>query len=141
MVYSFTGTEGDGAFPVASVVIGTDGALYGTTQVGGSATSGSSCSYGGVAGCGIVFKLTPPTAPGAAWTETILHSFTGHNGDGATPLAGLVLSPAGVLYARPPPAGPQERHRLRPPAIEWGGLAGRPRGTQFVSCPSTENAR
>ena len=28
----------------------------------------------------------------------MLHSFTGQNGDGSTPLAGLALSSTGVLY-------------------------------------------
>jgi uncharacterized repeat protein (TIGR03803 family) len=98
VIYSFTGAEGDGAFPAASVVVGKDGALYGTTQVGGSETLGSTCTYGGVMGCGTVFELTPPTTPGGAWTEKVLHSFSGQNGDGATPLAGLALSSTGVLY-------------------------------------------
>jgi hypothetical protein len=40
---------------------------------------------------GTVFKLSPPTASGGAWTETTLHDFTGTaNGDGGSPLAGLV---------------------------------------------------
>jgi uncharacterized repeat protein (TIGR03803 family) len=42
--------------------------------------------------------LTPPTAPGGAWTETILHDFTGQNGDGGLPVASLALSSTGVLY-------------------------------------------
>ena len=36
--------------------------------------------------------------PGGAWTETILHDFTGQNGDGALPVASLALSSTGVLY-------------------------------------------
>ncbi len=98
MIYSFTGINGDGAYPSASVVIGKNGVLYGTTQYGGSATSGSPCSYYGVSGCGTVFQLTPPTTPGGAWTETILHSFTGLNGDGSIPMAGLTQTSSGVLY-------------------------------------------
>jgi hypothetical protein len=82
------------------VIVGPGGVLYGTTPYGGSSTSDSTCpaSYCVLGGCGTVFKLTPPTAPGGTWTETILHSFSGQNGDGATPLAGLTLSAAGVLY-------------------------------------------
>jgi uncharacterized repeat protein (TIGR03803 family) len=45
-----------------------------------------------------VFQLTPPTVPGGAWTETILHSFTGQDGDGSVLIAGLKLSPSGTLY-------------------------------------------
>jgi uncharacterized repeat protein (TIGR03803 family) len=98
VLYSFTGENGDGALPMASVVIGKNGVIYGTTAYGGSATTGSPCSSGGATGCGTAFQLTPPTTPGGPWTETILHSFTGQNGDGSIPLAGLALSSTGVLY-------------------------------------------
>lgn len=55
-------------------------------------------SYDVVNGCGIVFELTPPSSPGGAWTERVLHAFSGQNGDGAIPEAGLVLSSTGILY-------------------------------------------
>ncbi len=98
MIYLFTALNGDGAYPAAGVVLGKDGALYGTTTYGGSATSNSPCVYmGATPGCGTVFKLTPPTTPGGAWTETILHSFTGQNGEGSIP-GPLTLSANGVLY-------------------------------------------
>jgi uncharacterized repeat protein (TIGR03803 family) len=98
VIYSFTGVSGDGAYPSAGVVIGQHGVLYGTTEYGGSATSASPCSFYGATGCGTVFQLTPPTVPGGTWTETILHSFTGQNGDGSIPMAGLARSSSGVLY-------------------------------------------
>jgi uncharacterized repeat protein (TIGR03803 family) len=99
VLYSFTGVNGDGAYPFAPVVLGKDGALYGTTQYGGI-TAGSPCKYvgAGATGCGTVFELTPPAEPGGAWIETILHSFTGEDGDGAIPTAGLAMSSKGVLY-------------------------------------------
>lgn len=97
-LYSFTGTNGDGAYPYAGLVLGTTGVLYGTTSYGGSATTDSSCTSNGASGCGTIFSLTPPSTSGGAWTETILHTFTGENGDGAIPLAGLALSSTGVLY-------------------------------------------
>jgi uncharacterized repeat protein (TIGR03803 family) len=101
VIYSFAGMNGDGALPAAGVVLGENGVLYGTTSYGGSATSGSSCIYYGgtseTTGCGTVFAITPPAAPGGPWIETILHSFTGQNGDGANP-GPLFLSPTGVLY-------------------------------------------
>jgi uncharacterized repeat protein (TIGR03803 family) len=96
VLYSFTGSA-DGAYPTASVVLGANGVLYGTTEYGG-VTAGSPCSYYGATGCGTVFQLTPPAAPGGPWTETVLHSFTGQNGDGSLPTAGLVLSTKGLLY-------------------------------------------
>ena len=98
VLYSFAGANGDGAYPLSTLVIGQDGSLYGTTQYGGSAAAGSHCSFYGATGCGTVFKLTPPSAPGGAWTETVLHSFTGQGDDGAIPSAGLAVGPKGLLY-------------------------------------------
>jgi uncharacterized repeat protein (TIGR03803 family) len=85
VLYSFTGGS-DGSVPSASLVIGTKGELYGTTE------------YGGASADGVVFELTPPSSPGGAWTETVLHAFTGQSGDGAFPTAGLVIGKKGVLY-------------------------------------------
>ena len=80
VLYSF-GTGTDGAAPIGGVTFDAAGNLYGTT------------SLGGANGYGTIFELTP----GAAWTETILHSF--QNGDdGATPYAGLISDAAGNLY-------------------------------------------
>jgi hypothetical protein len=97
VIYSFTGLNGDGASPAAGVVLGKNGVLYGTTTYGGSATSGCHDPNTGANGCGTVFELTPPAMPGGAWTETILHSFTGQNGEGSIP-GPLTLGPTGVLY-------------------------------------------
>lgn len=117
VIYSFTALNGDGAYPVAGVVLGKGGVLYGTTTYGGAATSGSPCIFSGTTpGCGTVFKLTPPATPGGSWTETILHSFTGQDGEGAVP-GPLVLNADGVLF------GPT-----------WsGGAAGQ--GTIFAVAP------
>ena len=49
----------DGNFP-AGVVVGPDGALYGTTYGGG--ITGGNCILD-VNGCGTVFRLRPPVAP------------------------------------------------------------------------------
>ena len=98
VLHSFKGLDGDGAFPAGSLVVGGNGSLYGTTQYGGSATFGSPCTSNGASGCGTAFVLTPPAVPGGAWTESVLHSFTGTNGDGAIPEGPLLLSPTGVLY-------------------------------------------
>src|ERR1022692_4429601 len=105
VIYSFTGIDGDGANPSASVVAGKNGALYGTTQNGGSATSACPSSYYVLAGCGTAFELTPPAAPGGTWTENGLHSFSGQNGDGAIPVGGLALSSTGGLYGTTPAGG------------------------------------
>jgi hypothetical protein len=87
-IYSFTGGS-DGAFPTARVIISGKGNLYGTTSA--YSASCPSSFYG----CGAVFSLTPPPAPGGAWTETTLHQFTG-NSDGATPQAGLFIDKYGI---------------------------------------------
>lgn len=75
-----------GSFPDAGVVIGSNGVLFGTAQ------------YGGTSGSGTVFSLTPPVSPGGTWTATLLHDFTG-GGDGAQPIAGIVIDNSGVLYS------------------------------------------
>jgi hypothetical protein len=45
-----------------------------------------------------VYQLTPPTASGASWTATVLHNFTGQNGDGSGPFAGVVIGKSGALF-------------------------------------------
>jgi uncharacterized repeat protein (TIGR03803 family) len=91
-LYSFSGSN-DGADPVAGVTIGPNGILYGTTYWQGSD------------GFGTVFRLKPPPqAPRSAlggWSETVLQSFAGGNGDyanGTYPYGNLVFDQAGNLY-------------------------------------------
>jgi len=89
VLYSFTGTNGDGAQPTAGLIMDSAGNLYGTTQFGGV----TSCFSDRIPpGCGTVFKLDP------SGHETLLHSFTDTNGDGAQPVAGLIMDSAGNLY-------------------------------------------
>jgi hypothetical protein len=92
VLYSFTGQNGDGYNPYTGVLIGADGALYGTTEGGGIVTSACPSS------CGTVFVLTRPDSPGGAWKETVLHRFTGQHGNGANPRAALVMSGSGAFY-------------------------------------------
>jgi uncharacterized repeat protein (TIGR03803 family) len=94
LLYSFSQANGDGGSPDAGVTIGANGVLYGTTKYGGQTIS-PRC----VKGCGTVFALGPPAAPGGAWTETILHAFAGSDfADGSQPNSTLVPGPNGVLY-------------------------------------------
>jgi len=86
VLYSFTGTNGDGKYPQGGLVRDTSGNFYGTTFGGG--TSGTACNN---YGCGTVFMLD------AAGTETVLYNFTG-GVDGATPESGVVRDAAGNLY-------------------------------------------
>ena len=88
VLHSFKGTGGDGATPVAPVIMDAAGNLYGTTEYGG--IFGNAC---GPNGCGIVFKIDP------AGKETVLYQFTGIPGlDGMNPEQGLVLDSKGNLY-------------------------------------------
>lgn len=81
VLYSFKGVP-DGEYPCAGLVLDAKGNLYGTTQLGGPASQNN----------GTVFKLDK------AGKETVLHSFTNANGDGAYPLGGVVRDKAGNLY-------------------------------------------
>ncbi|MGB8908477.1 MAG: choice-of-anchor tandem repeat GloVer-containing protein [Candidatus Cybelea sp.] len=90
VLHAFQGGS-DGELPLASLLLGKHGVLYGTTSFGG----GSGCSGpSGFAGCGTVFSLTPS---GSGYTEKIVYSFQGGT-DGATPRDQLVADSKGVLY-------------------------------------------
>ncbi len=105
----FNFNEGDGQLPMAGLVMGKDLALYGTTSGGGAALA---CG-----GCGVVFKLTPPSIPGGSWTESVLNSFQGFN-DGAQPRTALTLDPSGALYGATFNGGPANAgtvFKLTPP--------------------------
>jgi uncharacterized repeat protein (TIGR03803 family) len=82
-LHSFRG--GDGAIPVARLLVDSHGDLFGTTADGGSGCS---------SGCGIVFELIPSTP---SYTERILYRFTG-GPDGGNPTGGLIADSAGSLY-------------------------------------------
>ena len=84
-LYTFTGGA-DGANPEGGVIEGPGGKLYGTT------------SFGGAAGNGTVFELTPPVLAGGAWSEKVLHYFTRQGGDGCAPEGTLVFGKNGELY-------------------------------------------
>jgi uncharacterized repeat protein (TIGR03803 family) len=86
VLYSFTGTGGDGAQPYSDLVRDTQGNLYGTTELGGDLTCNAPH------GCGTAFKLD------TTLKETVLHSFTGTGGDGGGPVEGLARDTKGNLY-------------------------------------------
>jgi uncharacterized repeat protein (TIGR03803 family) len=94
VLYRFTGQNGDGINPLGGLVYGPRGVLYGSTAEGGT----GSCSYMNIPGCGTIYQIQPPSAPGGAWTETVLYSFGGPgNGDGQLPNS-LALGASGALY-------------------------------------------
>jgi uncharacterized repeat protein (TIGR03803 family) len=82
-IWSFGGGA-DGAQPSGGVVADGSGALYGVAA-------------DGAFGQGIVFQLTPPSAPGGAWTENVLYNFQG-GADGYGPSNGVVFGNSGELY-------------------------------------------
>jgi uncharacterized repeat protein (TIGR03803 family) len=86
-LYAFTGGA-DGGNPLARVVFGPDGSLYGTTYAQGCANAGT------------VFNLKPPASACKAalcpWTETVLYCF---QQSGAEPTYGdLIFDQAGNIY-------------------------------------------
>lgn len=92
VLYSFQGSP-DGAFPAGGVVFDRAGNLYGATSWGGA----ENCP--GIAQCGIVYQLKPPTEKGKPWTETVLYVFKGVNSnDGNTPEGGVLLDQTGHVY-------------------------------------------
>lgn len=100
VLYAFKGAT-DGANPNGWLVLDNKGAIYGTTNFGGINPQ-NKCSEDAGAGCGTVFKLTPPNAKGGKWTETVLHLF--NTQDGMFPTAGLVYR-NGNLYGTTPYGG------------------------------------
>jgi hypothetical protein len=98
-IYSFNGTT-DGAYPAyygsASLAIDDKGDLYGTTPSAGDQPGCDYLSRIPDPGCGTVWKLTPPSTSGEAWTETTLHAFAGAS-DGAAPFGGVVFKD-GTLF-------------------------------------------
>jgi uncharacterized repeat protein (TIGR03803 family) len=117
VLYSFTGGP-DGAYPLSELLITKNGALIGTTSQGGAL---SAC---GGKGCGVVFKVTPPTAGSNQWKETVLYQFQGGN-DGAAPLAGVLMDKTGALYGATSEGGggPCHSYKVYATGSSLGGRA------------------
>ena len=81
VLHSFGGTgSGDGNTPYGNLVQASDGNFYGMTV------------FGGANNVGTVIKITP------AGVETVLHSFAGSAGDGASPHGSLIQASDGNFY-------------------------------------------
>ena len=100
VLYSFRGNT-DGAYPIADMVLGSSGSLFGTTSQGGSVTitnqpptctTSTPCTY---LNQGTIFELTPKG--GGTWAESVLYTFTGGS-DGGAPESGLIVGKNNVLY-------------------------------------------
>jgi uncharacterized repeat protein (TIGR03803 family) len=79
MLHAFAGGAGDGARPMAALVQGSDGNVYGTTEHGGAADGGT------------IFRMA------ADGSVTLLHSFAGGS-DGLHPRAALIEIADGHFY-------------------------------------------
>jgi uncharacterized repeat protein (TIGR03803 family) len=83
VLYNFLGGS-DGCYPeFGDLIFDQSGNIYGTTANGG-----------GQSNAGTVFKLSYSAG---AWTESLLHSFTGGS-DGGYPISPVVFDQAGNLY-------------------------------------------
>jgi uncharacterized repeat protein (TIGR03803 family) len=113
VLYSFQGGD-DGAFPQGSLAFDMGGNAFGTTTGGGGAGCGGS-------GCGTVFEVSPPAQLGGEWTETVVHSFQG--GDGEFPLSDLRIDSADQVVGTTAEGGASSLgvvFELRPPAQPGG---------------------
>jgi uncharacterized repeat protein (TIGR03803 family) len=88
VLYAFGTNPGDGFQPLEGLTFDKAGNLYGTNYAGGDA----------VCDCGTVFELSPPSTQGGAWTETILHAFTGHSHDGGAPYGPVLIGKYGQIF-------------------------------------------
>jgi hypothetical protein len=93
-IHSFGGA--DGRLP-SGVVADAAGVLYGTMYSGGTSRLNGSPACHRAGGCGTIFRLAPPSAPGQHWTFQVLYDFQGL-ADGANPQAPPVVDAAGNLY-------------------------------------------
>jgi len=105
VLHDFCSNSGcaDGIFPETGVIADSAGNLYGEAPYGGLQTKLCYSFLSFEAGCGVVFELSPPTAPGMSWTFTLLHTFCSDMvnnvcQDGAVPLGGLTMDTSGNLY-------------------------------------------
>jgi hypothetical protein len=88
--HSYSFGADDGANPSGGLIMDSNGALYGTTDLGGDITNIDS-------GFGTVFKLTPVDAAKTVWAETVLYRFKSL-ADGTNPMFQLTMDASGSLY-------------------------------------------
>lgn len=77
----------NGAFPFAPLMMDKNGALYGTSSIGGPS-----------GGAGTVFRLTPPASGNGAWTANALRTFNNSRSDGGFLYGEVIADKNGALY-------------------------------------------
>jgi uncharacterized repeat protein (TIGR03803 family) len=87
-VHAFS--QDEGSAPLASLILGCDGKLYGTTSSGGAFNAGT------------VFVMAP------TGELSVLHAFTGRD-DGGSPVSGLMQANDCSLYGTTPVGGTWSR--------------------------------
>jgi len=108
VLYSFTGGT-DGGNPRGRLIVGPNGALFGTTEGGGTA------------GYGTAYMLA---FSGGAWSQKVIYNFLGGT-DGANPTAGLALASDQLLYGTTYVGGTAGRGTIfkllppSPPSTAW----------------------
>lgn len=113
-LYAFTGSD-DGGGPSSGLVRDNKGNLYGTTVFGGDV---SECSFYGMPGCGVVYKLNP-----AIGQETALHAFTG-KADGLAAYGDLLLDRSGRLFGATDNGGDTTSSFCSQAVLNLTGIAG-----------------
>jgi uncharacterized repeat protein (TIGR03803 family) len=83
VIFSFSGP--DGTLPTGQLQFDQSGALYGTTDGGGSLQEGT------------VFQLVPASRPGGSWIQSVLYNFSGGQ-DGGNPAAGVIIDNMGRIF-------------------------------------------
>jgi uncharacterized repeat protein (TIGR03803 family) len=92
VLHSFAGVDaGDGGQPNGGLVFGDDGALYGTTVIGGY-----DCPFSNNQGCGTLFKLAPSDGQ-LFWNESVLYQFL-NGDDGKNPNGNLIIDHNADLF-------------------------------------------
>ena len=111
LLYAFGQFPGDAYSPPNKALVSDGANLYGTTAGGGLCNQGT------------VYELSPPSVPGGAWAESILHSFCGGPLDGSAPSTALIRDRHGNLYGTTILAGANGLgtvFKLSPPAAPGG---------------------